>query len=57
MMCHIQFKWIVVAVVLPAVTQASIVKNKFKKLDSGQNITGEIGAELKTRSRLECASR
>ena len=49
---------ILLVLVLPViVTQATIVQNKFEKLDSGQNITGTIGAEIKARSRRECAVR
>ena len=53
-----EYRSIVLPVVLfPVVaTQATIVQRKFEKL-SGQNITGIIGAELKTRSRLQCAFR
>ena len=39
------------------VTQATVVQNTFEKLEPGQNITGAIGAEIKARSRRECAVR
>ena len=49
---------ILLVLMLPViVTQATIVQNKFEKLDSEQNITGKIGAEIKARSRRECAVR
>ena len=49
---------ILLVLVLPViVTQATIVQNKFEKLDSGQNITGTIEAEIKVRSRRECGVR
>ena len=49
---------ILLILVLPVfVTQATVVQNKFKKLDPGQRIIGVIGAEIKARSRRECAVR
>ena len=49
---------ILLILVLPViVTQATVVQNKFKKLDPGQRIIGTIGAEIKARSRRECAVR
>ena len=49
---------ILLVLMLPViVTQATIVQNKFEKLDSRQNITGTIGAEIKARSHRECAVR
>ena len=49
---------ILLLLMLPViVTQATVVQNFFKKLDSGQRIIGAIGAEVKARSRGECALR
>ena len=48
---------LLVLMLLVIMTQATIVQNKFKKLDPGQNITGTIGAELKTRSKILCSDR
>ena len=49
---------ILLVLLLPViVTQVTIIQNKFEKLDSGQNITGKIGAEIKARSRWECSVR
>ena len=38
-------------------TKATIVPKKFKKLETGKTITGQIGAELMTRSKLQCSDR
>ena len=34
-----------------------IVHNKFKRLVSGENITGTIASELSARSKLQCSDR
>ena len=53
----IRFQWMSLAAVLLQVgTHATMVQGRFKVL-SGQNISGEIGAELKTISRMDCAVR
>lgn len=55
---HLKFCPIFLVLVLPViVTQATIVQDKFKKLDPGQNIPGTIGTELKTRSKTLCSDR
>ena len=38
------------------VTQATFVQNLYKKLEPGQNITGQIGAEHKGISHIECST-
>ena len=49
---------LLVLILLPAIaTQATFVQNRLKKLETGQNITGTIGAELKTRSKILCSDR
>ena len=48
---------LLVLLVTVCATQASIEHSKYKKLEPGQNITGTIVAELKTRSKLECSTR
>ena len=53
-----QFKQILLVLMLSAiVTQVTVVQNRFKKLEKGQNITGTIGAEIKTRSKILCSDR
>ena len=55
---HLHFNQILLVLMLPViVTQATFVQNTFEKLEPGQNITGKIGAEIKARSRQECAVR
>ena len=39
------------------VTQATIIQTFYDKVESGQNITGNITAELTTRSRIQCSNR
>ena len=39
------------------VTQGTVVKSKYRKIEQGQNITGTIRSEIKTRSKLECSDR
>ena len=38
-------------------TQANIVQTLYEKVESGQNITGNIAAEITTRSRIQCSDR
>ena len=38
-------------------TQATIIQTFYDKVESGQNITGIIVAELTTRSRIQCSNR
>ena len=38
-------------------TQANIVQTLYEKVESGQNITGNIAAEVTTRSRIQCSDR
>ena len=38
-------------------TQATIVPKKFKNLQVGHSITGTVGAELRTRSKIQCSDR
>ena len=38
-------------------TKATLFPKKFKKLETGKSITGQIGAELMTRSKLQCSDR
>ena len=55
---HLQFNQIFLVLMVPViVTKATVVQNNFKKLDSEQNITGTIGAELKSGSHQECSLR
>ena len=55
---HLQFCQILLVLVSTViVTQATIVQNKFKKLEPGESIMGTIGAELKTRSKILCSDR
>ena len=37
-------------------TQATLVENIYKKLEAGENITGQIGAEYKEISHIECST-
>ena len=54
----LHFNQILLVLALPVlVTQATVVQNKFKKLEPGESIMGTIGAEVKARSRRECAVR
>ena len=39
------------------VTQGTVVKSKYRKIEQGQNITGTIRSEIKTRTKLECSDR
>ena len=58
MIDHFQFCQIFLVLMLPVVvTQVTVVQNNFRKLEPGQNITGTIGAELKTGSHQECSLR
>ena len=55
---NLHFSQILLVLLLPViVTQATFVQNTFEKLELGQNIIGKIGAEIKARSRQECAVR
>ena len=54
---HIQRYIILLLVMLVCTTQATIVQNLYQKLETGQNITGHVGAEFIVRSHLECAVR
>ena len=55
---HLQLSQILLVLILPViVAQATVVQNNFKKLDPEQNITGTIGAELKSGSHQECSLR
>ena len=54
----VQFCQIFLVLMLPViVAQATVVENNFRKLDSEQNITGTLGAEMKSGSRQECSLR
>ena len=37
--------------------QANIVQTFYDKMDPGQNVRGNIAAELTTRSRIQCSDR
>ena len=53
----LQLNWILLLLMIVCVTQATIVPNKFRKLNSGENIAGKVGAELTVRSKLQCSDR
>ena len=38
-------------------TRTTIVPTEFKKLEAGHSITGTVGAELRTRSKIQCSDR
>ena len=38
------------------VTQATFVENLYRKMEPGENITGQIGAEHKGISHIECST-
>ena len=52
-----EFSGIVLVLVITKSIAATIVKDKFKNVESGENITGIIIAESQVRSLTECASR
>ena len=55
---HVQFYQIVLVLMLPViVTQATVVQNRYEKLDPGQSILGRRAAEVKAGSHQECALR
>ena len=37
-------------------TQATFIQNIYRKLEPAQNITGQIGAEHKGNSHIECST-
>ena len=56
---RLQFSWILLLLLMTvyATQTTSIVATKYKKLEPGQNITGTLLRELKTRSKLQCSDR
>ena len=55
---HLQLSQILLVLMLPViVVQVIVVQNNFRKLDPEQNITGTIGAEVKSGSHQECSLR
>ena len=52
-----QFSQILLLMTSICVVQATFIQTVYGKLDPGENITGNTGAELTTRSKIECSDR
>ena len=58
MKTHLQFIWILLALMTTVcANQAKVVQTLYEKVVPGQKITGNIAAELTTRSRIQCSDR
>ena len=55
---HLQLNWILLVLLMGTfyMSQATFVQNLYRKLEPGQNITGQIGAEHKGISHIECST-
>ena len=54
----LQFNRVVLLLMMTiSTTRATIVPKMFKKLEAGHSITGTVGAELRTRSKIQCSDR
>ena len=58
---YFQAKWLLLLLMMATsvcATQAtSVVKTKYRKLESGRNITGTVLEHVTTRSKLQCSDR
>ena len=53
----IEFHQFLTIVIMVHMAKATLLHMKFKKLDAGKTMTGKIGVEQTTRSKLQCSVR